>query len=97
MRLLCELFIIAGLIYVGWEKPFQEWLPGSTPRTATVAPSEPGTTQPAWMRDPNHRTALDTPRPAYSHVSGTPSGSWLFDPNHHSPLDPPAHASASPH
>jgi hypothetical protein len=26
MRLLCEIFIIGGLIYLGWEKPFKEWI-----------------------------------------------------------------------
>src|SRR5579871_6451985 len=91
MRLACELLIIAGLIYLGWDKPFHEWMPGSqsqSPPPVTVTapvPKAPVTSQPGWMHDPNHRTPLDTPHPAAAPAS-TASGSWLFDKNHHSPL-----------
>lgn len=101
MRLLCELIIIAGLIYAGWDKPFHEWLPGSQPpppvTVAAPAPKPVATAQPAWMHDPNHRTPLDTPHPAAAPASTAKTGSWMFDSNHHSPLDPPVHASATPH
>ena len=69
MRLLCELVIVGVLIYIGWEKPFRQWLPNSQPRRHQLRPSQPPRdpplpTQPAWMHDPNHRTPLDTPHPA---------------------------------
>ena len=86
MRLLCELIIVAALIYAGWDKPFHEWLPGSQPppvaRPVTVAtpiPKAPVTRQPAWMHDPNHGTALDTPHPAAAPASTAKTGSWMFD------------------
>jgi hypothetical protein len=107
--LLCEILIIGGLLYLGWEKPFKEWIgQKSTPAVIANTPApqpilrvSPVPSPPSWMRDPNRRTALDTPAPITStaHVQPTASasGSWMFDPNHHSPLDPPPRRSASPH
>jgi hypothetical protein len=107
-RLLCEIFIIGGLLYLGWEKPFKEWI-GQKRTPAVIANSaatqpilhvSPIPSPPAWMRDPNHRTALDSPTPIISNAHVQPaasaSGSWMFDPNRHSRLDP-TRRSASPH
>jgi hypothetical protein len=105
MRLLCELVVIGALVYVGWEKPFHDWLLGNKPAPVAsaqprvqVARVSPPPSRPAWMQDPNHRTVLDTPRPALAHSATSPSksGSWLFDPNHKSPLDGP-HSAQTPH
>jgi hypothetical protein len=78
MRLLIEIFVIGALIYIGWEKPFRDWLPNSqpavtaTPNARAASHPQPRSTssataasQPsgAWMNDPNRRTALDTPHP----------------------------------
>src|SRR4051812_30207919 len=106
MRTLCELFIIAGLIYLGWEKSFQSrvdefrGVPKPAVAQATPVPLPRPTPTPtpdgAWMHDPNHRSPLDTPAPR-AHAASTPkSGAWLFDPNHRSSLDPPDHG-GSPH
>jgi hypothetical protein len=110
MRLLCEIFIIGGLLYLGWEKPFRDRLPSSVnpappPKTVTVQPapvpySTPAPQSGTWMQDPNRHTPLDTPAPAVAHHQPQPSASgpagWMFDPNHHSPLDPPK-KSSTPH
>ena len=29
MRLLCLLAVLGGLVYLGWDKPFRAWMPGS--------------------------------------------------------------------
>jgi hypothetical protein len=108
MRLLIEIFVIGALLYVGWEKPFRDWLPGSKPTNASAAPHQPfnATAAPqsaqsgAWMYDPNRRTALDN-KPAPQHSAQpvtTGSGSWMWDPSHHSPLDRPTpRSAATPH
>src|SRR3981081_1738961 len=102
MRLLCEIFVIGGLIYLGWERPFSEWL-YSPPAAKPFVRARP-TPSAAWMRDPSRRTALDTPipsdpppaRPNFPQHSPSAPGSWMWDPNHRSALDPP-HKSATPH
>jgi len=97
MRLALGILIVSALIYLGWDKSFHDWLLGSEPAadiTAPVVRATPPPSQPAWMHDPNHRTALDTPAPANAHA-GANGGGWMFDPNHRSPLDPSAHPSAS--
>jgi hypothetical protein len=101
MRLLCEIFIIGGLLYLGWEKPFRDWLPSNGKpaaptkavivQSAPVPYSTPTTQSGAWMRDPNRHTAMDTSAPnvAQPQPAASRAGSWMFDPNHRSPLDPP--------
>src|SRR2546421_535712 len=95
MRLLCEIFVIGGLLYLGWDRPFRARLesrPGSAQTTAVpaintaassagvplqpfvqaspapvVARAQPRASVPgSWMFDPNHRTALDAPKPKKS-------------------------------
>lgn len=91
MRLTLELALVAAIIYLGWNAPLNEQMPGfhrSAPAAAVTA--QPNKTPGAWMWDPNRRTALDTPRPAVAHPSV--SGSWMWDPNHHATLDPPHNA-----
>ena len=111
MRLLCEIFVVGGLLYLGWEKPFKGWVNqvGGTP-TVTSAPAQlqptvpaPATLSGAGLRDPNHLTVLDTPRPGYNQGAATPPpgpsvfGSWMWDPDHRSSLDPPPHKSPNPY
>jgi hypothetical protein len=103
MRFLVEIFIVTGLIYLGWEKPFKEWAgqnPTPPPLAAAPSPTLPVKPLPspaAWMTDPNHRGALDRPVPASTAAQQPVSGSWRLDPTHHSPLDPPDHGSPTPH
>jgi hypothetical protein len=94
MRLLIEVFIVSALIYLGWEKPFRDWLPshGSGVTKATPAPAVQ--LQPFARSTSTPATALApvaTPQSAASR-----SGSWMFDPNRRSPLDAPR-KSATPH
>jgi len=78
MRLLCEIFVIGALIYLGWEKPFSDWL-HSKPETPKVAPATrplarvAPTPSSAWMRDPNRQTALDTPAAKPNYPQHSPS------------------------
>jgi hypothetical protein len=102
MRLLCEIFVIGALIYLGWEKPFNEWLHSKPPAARPLVRVSP-TPSSAWMRDPSRRTALDTPVPLntppvrtnFPQHSPSASGSWMWDTNHRSALDPP-HKSSTP-
>src|SRR5436305_14891407 len=101
MRLLLEIFVIGALIYIGWQKPFTQWIHGPPP---VVAPQPrpivqaAATPSGAWMRDPNRQSSLDTPaaKPNYSQHSQSAAGAWMWDPNHRSPLDPP-HKNPTPH
>jgi hypothetical protein len=106
MRLLIEIFIVAALISLAWEKPLRDRLPafltGTKPETTKAAPrlqtSASATPSGAWMTDSNRRTVLDTPAPRSTTTNpGSSPGSWMFDPNHRSPLDPPPKKSPSPH
>src|SRR5260370_31005063 len=86
MRALAEIFIIAALIYFGWDKPFKIWvddarrmLPGK--QTTEVAPQNVVPPRP-------------TPTPAPQIVPGivrqpTPSGEWMWDATHRGVLDRP--------
>ena len=79
MRLLCEIFIIGVLIYVGWEKPFREWLPGTGTAKPSVVTAAPDAATPRPELRPLVRAAA------------TPSGDWMWDPAHRSTLDRPAY------
>jgi hypothetical protein len=81
MRLLCEIFVIGALLYLGWQTPFREWLPGATKAHATVV----GTAAPATNTAPQPQL-----RPL-ARAAATPSGSWMWDPAHRSALDRPAY------
>jgi hypothetical protein len=35
MRLLAEILVVAGLIYVGWDTPFKEWTAKGSAMTST--------------------------------------------------------------
>src|SRR6267142_1300003 len=99
MRLLCEIVVIGALIYLGWEKPFKEWIGQKAEAPVVTTPVSQGPivratavpTQPGWMHDPNRHTSLDSPVPGSASSTSPQSkpGSWMYDPNHRSPLDPP--------
>jgi hypothetical protein len=95
MRLLCEIFIIGGLIYLGWEKPFKEWIGQKSAQPSLIANTpapQPILRVSPVPPPPSYNTAaVPPPRP-----SASVAGSWMFDPNHRSALDPPRR-SATPH
>jgi hypothetical protein len=101
MRLLGEIIVIGALVYVGWEKPFTQWIhgppPAIPPQPRPIVRASP-TPSGAWMRDPNRRTSLDSPSGPtnYPQHSQSAPGAWMWDPNHHSPLDAPRKA-GTPH
>jgi len=87
MRLLIEIVIIGGLIYLGWEKPFKEWR--NQVRAAVTSKQAPSSQE--TLTAPAVQTPVRQPRPI---ISATPQhGAWMWDPNHHGTLDRP---SASP-
>jgi hypothetical protein len=104
MRLFLDIIVAVLLIAVAWEKSFKEraselpWLRQFivSEKQTTIKPAPTASPSGAWMRDPNRRSALDTPAPQAP--TSTPS-SWLFDPSHRSPLDPPPkkHPQSTPH
>jgi hypothetical protein len=87
MRLFCELFIVAVLVWLGWSTSYQQRIdklrgieptPPPQARQMAVAPSVPP-----------HQPFL--PAYARTHPSSTPSGDWMWDPAHRNPLDRPAY------
>lgn len=85
MRTLAEIFVVAVLIYFGWDKPFKDWADEArfrlTGKHAEVAPQDVV-------------PAAPTPVPAPRRVPGirglpTPSGAWMWDATHRGVLDRP--------
>jgi hypothetical protein len=81
MRLFLEICLVTALIYVGWEKPFREWLPA---KVTGVSKSAAASAAPA-------ATPTVRIRPYVPPTTATPSGSWMWDPKRKGPLDPPSH------
>jgi hypothetical protein len=81
MRLTIELLLVAAIIYLGWDKPYRDWL-----RTSESS----GAATPAITETPDQQI---TP---IARSASTPSGEWMWDPAHHSTLDRPAYDSREP-
>jgi hypothetical protein len=93
VRFLLEIFIIGGLIYLGWEIPFKQridqWtgVEAATPATSTSTAAA------------SSIVATPTPVPRlrqFPRATVTPSGAWMWDRDHRSPLNVPAHAQPTP-
>ena len=94
MRLFCELFLVAVLIWLGWTKSFHDRIdqirgvePTPAPQQAqvrqtTTADAATTTTAPRQPFIPRYAP----PRPA-----STPSGAWMWDPAHRGTLDRPSY------
>src|SRR5215467_635788 len=94
MRLFCELFLVAVLVWLGWSQSFSD-------RVDRLRGIEP--TPPAQARQTAAASAASTaPRqpflPAYARTrpSSTPSGDWMWDPAHRNTLDKPAYKTGNP-
>jgi hypothetical protein len=86
MRLFCELFLAAVLIWLGWTKSFHDRID----QIRGIEPPPP--TQRAEVRQST--TAPRQPfLPAYARTrpSATPTGDWMWDPAHRNTLDRPAY------
>ena len=91
MRLLMEIFIIGGLIYLGWELPFKQRVDQAQVAVRTAVRSKlPATAPEEPVATPVTRTPTPPPRvvPGIWRQS-TPHGAWRLDPNYHAPLDAP--------
>jgi hypothetical protein len=97
MRLFCELFLVAVLIWLGWTKSFHDRInqirgietaaaAQQTQASQTTAATTATTTAPRQPFIPHYVPA----RP-----SSTPSGDWMWDPAHRNPLDKPAYKTGS--
>ena len=94
MRLFCELFLVAVLIWLGWTKSFHDRIdqirgvePTPAPQQAQVRQT---TTAATTTIAPAPRQPF-IPRYAPARPSSTPSGDWMWDPSHRHPLDRPAY------
>ena len=96
MRLFCELFLVAVLIWLGWTKSFHDRIDqirGVEPTRAPVAQQTPApqtTTAVTTTPAPAPRQPF-VPRYAPARPSSTPSGDWMWDPSHRHPLDRPGY------
>jgi hypothetical protein len=96
MRLFCELFLVAALIWLGWTKSFHDRInqirgiePAATTQQTQVRQTTAAASTPTSPRQPF------IPRYAPARPSSTPSGDWMWDPAHRNPLDKPAYKTGS--
>ena len=96
MRLFCELFLVAVLIWLGWTKSFHDRIDqirGVDPAaSAQQTPAPQTTTAAATTTAPAPRQPF-IPRYVPARPSSTPSGDWMWDPAHRNPLDRGAYKS----
>ena len=90
MRLFCELFLAAVLIWLGWTKSFHDRInqirgvqPKPAAQEAQVGQTTAATTTTAPRQPFLPASRARTPSP--------PSGDWMWDPAHRNPLDRPAY------
>ena len=96
MRLFCELFLVAALIWLGWTKSFHDRIDqirGVQPATAAQQPQVRQTAAAATTTTAPRQPFI--PRYAPARPSSTPSGDWMWDPAHRNPLDKPAYKTGS--
>jgi hypothetical protein len=94
VRLFCELFLVAVLVWLGWTKSFHARIDQIRGVEPTPAPQQ------AQVRQTTTAAATTTTAPAprqpflpasRSRPPSTPSGDWMWDPAHRNPLDKPAY------
>ena len=98
MRLFCELFLVAVLIWLGWTKSFHDRIDqirGIQPAPALQQRARE-TTAAATTAGETMTTTAPAPRQPFLPASrarppSTPSGDWMWDPAHRNPLDKPAY------
>jgi hypothetical protein len=95
MRLFCELFLAAVLIWLGWTKSFHDRIDqirGIEPAAAAQQTQVRQTTAATTATVPRQPFI---PRSAPGRPASTPSGDWMWDPAHRNPLDKPAYKAGS--
>ena len=93
MRLFCELFLVAVLIWLGWTKSFHDRIDQIRGVEPTPAPQQAQVRQTTTAATTMTAPALRQPFLPASRTrpSSTPSGDWMWDPAHRNPLDKPAY------
>jgi hypothetical protein len=97
MRLFCELFLVAVLIWLGWTKSFHDrinQIRGIEPAAAAQQTQASQTTAATTATTTAPRQPF-IPRYVPARPSSTPSGDWMWDPAHRNPLDKPAYKTGS--
>jgi hypothetical protein len=99
MRLFCELFLAAALIWLGWTKSFHDRIdqirgvdPAPAAQQTQVRQTTAAATTPTAATAPRQPFV---PRYAPARPSSTPNGDWMWDPAHRNPLDRPAYKTGS--
>ena len=92
MRLFCELFLVAVLIWLGWTKSFHDRIDQIRGVEPTPAPQQAQVRQTTTAATTT--TTAPAPRQPFiplipARPSSTPSGDWMWDPAHRNPLDSP--------
>ena len=100
MRLFCELFLVAVLIWLGWTKSFHDRIDQIRGVEPTPAPQQAQVRQTTTAAMTTTTTAAAprqpfVPRYAPARPASTPSGDWMWDPSHRHPLDRPAYKTDS--
>ena len=90
MRLFCELFLVAVLIWLGWTKSFHDRIDQIRGVEPTPAPQQ------AQVRQTTTTTTAAAPRQPFLPASrartpSPPSGDWMWDPAHRNSLDRPSY------
>jgi hypothetical protein len=97
MRLFCELFLVAALVWLGWTKSFHDRIDqirGIEPAAAAQQTQVRQTTAAAATTTTAPRQPF-VPRYAPGRPSSPPSGDWMWDPAHRNSLDKPAYKTGS--
>jgi len=94
VRLFCELFLVAVLIWLGWTKSFHDRIDRIRGVEPTPAPQQAQVRQTTSAATTT--TAAPAPRQPFLPASrprtpSPPSGDWMWDPAHRNPLDKPAY------
>jgi hypothetical protein len=90
VRLFCELFLVAVLIWLGWTKSFHDRIDqirGVDPAPVARQTLAPQTTTAATTTTAPAPRQPFVPRYAPARPSSTPSGDWMWDPAHRNSLD----------
>ena len=103
MRLFCELFLVAVLIWLGWTKSFHDRIdqirgvePAPAPQQTQVRQTTAGATTAATTTTAPAPRQPFIPRYVPARPSSTPSGDWMWDPSHRHPLDRGAYKADNP-